>query len=123
MTYMPDEIVLASMMTSLDLKFEEVMHYHDEEYESDNDYGLQAHTQLGIPVQPRIPRPVIPSHQPNQMEMPRTPAPQLDQVVMHPEPELMELDIPEDIPDFIDVPEEVLLDFDAWAHSMLDYEW
>ena len=40
MTYMPDEIVLAGMMTMLDLEFEKAMHYHNEGYESDNDYGL-----------------------------------------------------------------------------------
>ena len=33
----------------------------------------------------------------------------------------MELDIPEDIPDLIDVPEDVMSDFDAWAHDMLSY--
>ena len=42
---------------------------------------------------------------------------------MPPEPELMELDIPENIPDLKDVPEEVLLDFDARAHSVLGYQW
>ena len=40
MIYMPDEIVLARMMTTLDLEFEKVMHYHNEGYKSDNDYGL-----------------------------------------------------------------------------------
>ena len=42
MIYMPDEIVLARMMTALDLEFEKDMHYHDEGYESDSDYGLTA---------------------------------------------------------------------------------
>ena len=42
---------------------------------------------------------------------------------MPPEPELMESDIPKDIPDFIDIHEEVLSHSDAWAHSVLDYEW
>ena len=37
---MPDEIVLARMMTSLDLEFEKAMQYHDEGYKSDIDYGL-----------------------------------------------------------------------------------
>ena len=32
MTYMPDEVVLASRMTALDLEFEKAMHYHDEGY-------------------------------------------------------------------------------------------
>ena len=40
MIYMPDEIILARMMTALDLEFENAMHYHDEGYESGNDYGL-----------------------------------------------------------------------------------
>ena len=40
MIYMPDENVLARMMTALDLEFEKAMQYHDEEYESDNDYAL-----------------------------------------------------------------------------------
>ena len=42
MTYMPDENVLARMMTALELEFEKVMHYHNEGYKSDNDYGLPA---------------------------------------------------------------------------------
>ena len=32
MTYMPDGIILARMMTALDLEFEKVLHYHDEGY-------------------------------------------------------------------------------------------
>ena len=31
------------MMTILDLEFERALHYHDEGYESDNDYGLLPH--------------------------------------------------------------------------------
>ena len=42
MTHMPDEIVLARIMTALDSEFEKVQHYHDEGYESDSDYGLPA---------------------------------------------------------------------------------
>ena len=42
MCHMPDEIVLARMMTALDLEYEKALHYHDEGYESDNDYGLPA---------------------------------------------------------------------------------
>ena len=38
--YMPDEIVLARMITVLDIEFKKAMHYHYEGYESDNDYGL-----------------------------------------------------------------------------------
>ena len=40
MIYMPDEIILARMMTALDLGFEKAMHFHDERYDSDNDCGL-----------------------------------------------------------------------------------
>ena len=39
MTNMPNEIVLASIMTVLDLEFERALHYHDEGYGS-NDHGL-----------------------------------------------------------------------------------
>ena len=35
----------------------------------------------------------------------------------------MDIDIPEDIPDLINVPEDILLDFDAWAHSVMEYQW
>ena len=35
--------------------------------------------------------------------------------------ELMEMDIPDDIPDLIDVPEDIVLDFEAWAHDVLSY--
>ena len=38
--YMPNEIVLAKMMTALDLEFEKAMHCHNEGYENDNYYGL-----------------------------------------------------------------------------------
>ena len=48
MTNMPDEIILARIMTGLDLEFERVLHYHDEGYESDNDCGLP--TQVVRPV-------------------------------------------------------------------------
>ena len=48
MTHMPDEIILARTMTALDLEFEKALHYHDEGYESDNDYGLP--TQVMRPV-------------------------------------------------------------------------
>ena len=47
-TNMLDEIVLARIMTALDLEFERATHYHDEGYESDNDYGLP--TQVMRPV-------------------------------------------------------------------------
>ena len=29
----------------------------------------------------------------------------------------------DDLPDIINVPEELLSDFDSWAHSMLEYQW
>ena len=40
MTYMSEYNVLARMMAALDLEFEKALYYHDEGYESDNDYGL-----------------------------------------------------------------------------------
>ena len=43
MANMPDEIILARMMTTHDLAFERALHYHNEGYESDNDYGLPPH--------------------------------------------------------------------------------
>ena len=52
-----------------------------------------------------------------------TPPSQAEQVDMPPQYELMVFDIPEDVPDLINVLGEVLLDFDALAHSVLDYEW
>ena len=42
MTNLPDKIVLAKLMTALDLEFERELHYHDKEYDSDNDYGLPS---------------------------------------------------------------------------------
>ena len=39
-TNMPDEIVLARIITSLDLEFERVLLYHAMDYDSDNDYDL-----------------------------------------------------------------------------------
>ena len=35
-------------------------------------------------------------------------------------PENMDIDIPEDIPDLINVPEELLTDFKPWAQSVLE---
>ena len=40
MNYIPDEIILISIMAALDVEFKWALHYHDEEYETDNDYGL-----------------------------------------------------------------------------------
>ena len=42
MTHSPDEIVLDRIMTALDLEFKKALHYPDEGYESDNDYGLSV---------------------------------------------------------------------------------
>ena len=217
MTYMLDEIILARMMTALDLEFERALHYHGERYESYNDYGLPPQitrpiccnqylhqrsplTQLTPPQpstqshpSPRCPRslpfregvcwcltfhkiplpmpetyseddeeplstadlddwvwdedlvpdsreylciheiprlatpnpqpiPVTPPPQPNQ-GVPATLPQQPDQVEVSPQFELMELDIPEDIPDLLDVPKEVMSDFDAWALGVLSYQF
>ena len=54
----------------------------------------------------KIPRPATPPLQPNQVEVPEIPL-QPNQVEMPLGPEYMEVDIPEDIPDLIDIPEEV----------------
>ena len=56
------------------------------------------------------PRAATPPLQPNQVEMP-------------PEPEHMGIHILEDIPDHISIPEEIISDFDAWTHSVLEYQW
>ena len=36
-----DEIILARMMTALDLQFEKAMHYHDKGYDGNNDSHLK----------------------------------------------------------------------------------
>ena len=43
MAHMSDEIVLAKLMTTLDFEFKRDVHYHNEGYESDTDYGLPPH--------------------------------------------------------------------------------
>ena len=53
----------------------------------------------------------------------QTSNPQPDQVEIHPEPGHIDIDIVEDIPNPIDVPEELLLGFHSWTHSLLDYQW
>ena len=55
-----------------------------------------------------IPRPATPPLQPNQVEI-------------CPEPGSMDIDIPEDIPYLINVLEELFLDFDLLAHSVMEY--
>ena len=42
MTYMMDEISLARMMSALASEFKRALQYHDEGYESNNDYGLPS---------------------------------------------------------------------------------
>ena len=45
MNYMPHEIILARGMTALDLEFQRVLYYHDEGYNSNNDYGTHHRSQ------------------------------------------------------------------------------
>ena len=40
---MPDQIIMARKEIALDLEFEKAMNYHNEGYESNNDYGLPPH--------------------------------------------------------------------------------
>ena len=54
---------------------------------------------------------------------PATPPPQTNQVEMPPEPEQMDKEILEDLPDLINVPKELMSDCLFWAHSVLDYQW
>ena len=79
-----------------------------------------------------IPRPATPSPQPNQrvpstpplqhnQGLPATPAPHPDQIEMPPDHEVMELNIPGDVPDLINVPKEVISDFDTWVQTVLVY--
>ena len=35
----------------------------------------------------------------------------------------MELDVPDDIPDLLDMPEDTVLDFEAWAQDVLSYQF
>ena len=37
---MPGEIILARIIIEIDLEFERALHYHNEGYDSDNDYDL-----------------------------------------------------------------------------------
>ena len=71
-----------------------------------------SQTNQGVPaIQPPHPNqgvPAMPPQQPGQVERP---------------PDVLKLDIPESIPDLLDVPEEVISDFEAWAQSVLDYPW
>ena len=75
-----------------------------------------------------IPRPATPPLQP----APETPPPQphhgvpasppQHQVEVPQELELIELDIPDDILDVLDVPKEVMLDFDTWAQDLPSHQ-
>ena len=56
------------------------------------------------------PRPASPPPKPIQEEVP-------------PKPEQMDIEILDDLPDIIDVPKELLSDFNSWAHSVLEYQW
>ena len=79
-------------------------------------------------------RPATPSNQPPPQAIPATPPPQVnqespvipslqpDQVEMPPDYELMDLDIPEDIPDLLDIPEDMISDFDAWVQDVSSYQ-
>ena len=42
MIYMLDEIVLARLMTVMDLEFKKAMHCHNKGYKSEYDYGLPS---------------------------------------------------------------------------------
>ena len=80
-----------------------------------------------------IPRPgTPPPHpQPIPLTLPLQPWPrtsrhtyeQPKQVEVFPELELMEQDVPDNIPDLIDVPRDTLLDFEAWAYDVLSYQF
>ena len=59
----------------------------------------------------------------HQIPRPATPPPQSHQVKMPPKPEQMDMEIPEDLPDLTDVPEELLSDSNSWAHSVLEHQW
>ena len=48
---------------------------------------------------------------------------QPDQVEVPPEFELMEMAIPKDMPDLLDVPQEVMSDFKAWTNDVLIYQF
>ena len=77
---------------------------------------------LAIPPPHQQPIPATPSIQPDQ-GLPDTPPQQPNQVEVPPQLELMELDVPDDIPDFVDVPEDLVLDFETWAHDVLSYQF
>ena len=66
------------------------------------------------------PIPVTQALQPNQ-GVPAISPQQADQVEVPPEFELMELDITEDLPDLLDLPEDVMSNFDTCAQDVPSY--
>ena len=95
----------------------------DEEPVPDSREYLCIHEIPRQTTQP-IPQPVAvtPPPQPNQgvsFMLPQQP----DQVEVPLEFEMIELDIPEDIPDLLDVPQEVMSDFEAWTQDVLCYQF
>ena len=79
----------------------------------------------------KIPRPTtpLPHPQPAPVTLPPQPhqgvpaSPPQHQVDVPLELELMELDIPDDILDLLDMPKEVMSDFDAWAKDVVSYQF
>ena len=68
------------------------------------------------------PVPATPSLKPDK-GLPDTPPQQLKQVEVPPELELMELDVQDNIADWIDVPKDIVSDFEAWAHNVQSYQF
>ena len=66
-------------------------------------------------------QPKTPVHTPDTQTSNSTPTAQSSGGTL--ELEQMDIEIPEDLPDLNDVPEEPLSDFDSWAHSVLEYQW
>ena len=94
----------------------------DEESVQDSRKSICIH-EIPRPATPTAqPVPAIPPLQPDQ-GIPAMLPQQPDQVEVLLEFELMEPDIPEDIPDLLDVPQEVMSEFDAWAHDVLSYQF
>ena len=58
----------------------------------------------------------------HQISRPTTSPPQPNQAEVPPELEQMDVEILDDLPDIINIPKELLSDFDSWAHSVLEYQ-
>ena len=84
----------------------------DEELVPDSREYLSIHEIPRLATPNPTPTPVTPPLQPD-LGVPTMLTSQTDQGELPPEFELMELDNPEDIPDLLDVAEEVISDFDA----------